>query len=243
MQTSTTLRNRLAVGLRSAVNRSANRFGYNITNIGVLHADMLSDERFVEIRRLVAPSTMTGIEAQYALYQLVNYAIDTGIAGDFVECGVWRGGSCLLIAEVLAERKATADIHLFDLFDMPDSQGRKYWKAVPQDEVRQTLAQSKYPAGRFVFHPGDLAETMRVTASLPERIAVLRLDSDYYDPTRAALEALVPLVVEGGAVIIDDYGAHPDDAGRAADEFLAKRSMPVFLHRLDNGSRMWMVGS
>ena len=83
--------------------------------------------------------------------------------------------------------------------------------------------------------PGRVEET--IPAHAPERIAVLRLDTDWYESTRHELEHLYPRLAVGGLVIIDDYG-HWEGARRAVDEYLAATGAQLFLTRIDYTGRL-----
>ena len=71
----------------------------------------------------------------------------------------------------------------------------------------------------------------------PDQIAVLRLDTDWYESTRCELEQLFPRLVPGGVLIIDDYG-HWQGCRKAVDEYFAKHSVQMFLHRVDYTGRL-----
>ena len=66
--------------------------------------DMARDQHFMRFFDQVKSYTMTSVEALFALYTSVNYVLDRHIPGDFVECGVWRGGSSLLVALMLQQK-------------------------------------------------------------------------------------------------------------------------------------------
>ena len=131
--------------------------------------------------------------------------------GAVVECGVWRGGSMQAVARTLLARGVTdRDLHLFDTFDgMPAAgggrpparrqAGRRHARAPPRpvgarlgdrllDDVRARMEETGYPAERIHFHRGLVQDT--IPAEAPERIAILRLDTDWYDSTRHELEHL-----------------------------------------------------
>ena len=74
-------------------------------------------------------------------------------------------------------------------------------------------------------------------AAAPERIALLRLDTDWYASTRHELEQLYPRLAEGGVLIIDDYG-HYEGARRAVDEYFERSRRPVLLNRIDFTGRL-----
>jgi hypothetical protein len=76
-----------------------------------------------------------------------------------------------------------------------------------------------------------------IPAQTPEQIALLRLDTDWYESTRHELQHLYPRLAENGALIIDDYGDWLG-ARKAVDEFLAVQPVPLFLHRIDDTGRL-----
>ena len=97
------------------------------------------------------------------------------------------------------------------------------WCYCPIDEVRANLLGTGYPAEKLHFIEGDVCVTL---ADHPERIAILRLDADWYDSTRAELEVLYPLLAPGGHLLVDDYSDW-QGSRRAVDEYLAPRASTV----------------
>ncbi len=194
------------------------------------------DRRVWEAVRTV---TMTSPERVLALRRSVRRVVDQGIPGAIVECGVWRGGSMLAAALTLAELgDTTRDLYLFDTFtgmteptehdrhggesaaallaqSSPDSWVRAEASLA---EVRRTMSRSGYPESRILYVEGRVEETIPERA--PESIALLRLDTDWYESTRHELQHLWPRLSPGGVLIVDDYG-HWDGARRAVDEWLA----------------------
>jgi O-methyltransferase len=197
------------------------------------------DDEAQAVIRAVRPRTMTAHEKLHALIVAARYVVDHGIRGDIVECGVWRGGSMQAVAHVLLGRGVTdRDLHLFDTFEgMPEPSAEdltrdgtpaaellansprdsRIWAEASLEDVRQGMAETGYPEERVHFHPG------RVEATIPERapgaIALLRLDTDWYESTRHELEHLYARVPSGGVLIVDDYATW-QGARKAVDEFL-----------------------
>ncbi|HZZ88745.1 MAG TPA: TylF/MycF/NovP-related O-methyltransferase [Caulobacteraceae bacterium] len=230
----------------------------------VLHSDAVFRRRFPDveprIREIYArakPFTMTSPERVIALCDAVRYVVSAGVEGAIVECGVWRGGSSMAAALMLAELGETGrDLYLFDTFEgmsepgeedrrardatgaaaLLASSGRdaKVWAYSPLDEVRANLASTGYPAERVRFVQGKVEDTIPEHA--PDRIALLRLDTDWYESTRHELEHLYPRLVPGGVLIIDDYGAW-EGARRAVDEFVAAGAK-LLLNRIDETGRI-----
>lgn len=217
------------------------------------------EKNFINIWEKISPFTMTSVERGYSLYKSVEYVVKNKIPGDFVECGVWKGGSCMIMAMTL-ELFGDIDrnIYLYDTFEgMPkpteedviswngrsvlekweeDKSGEKNnfgsW-AVGLEEVKANVSNSKYPENNFIFVPGDVAQTLKEV--MPNNIALLRLDTDWYASTVVELEVLYPLLVEKGVLIIDDYG-HFDGARKAVDEYFENRT--ILLNRIDYTGRI-----
>ncbi len=214
-----------------------------------------------EVRATIArvmPFTMTSPERINALVTALEYIVRRGIPGDIVECGVWRGGSMMAAAETLTrlgdERRR---LFLFDTFDgmpPPAEEDRNYrgeaaselldaadrssawvWAVAQLDDVRANMASTGYPDERIVYVQGRVEDT--IPAQAPERIALLRLDTDWYESTKHELEHLFPRLSPGGILIIDDYG-HWAGARKAVDEYLDEQNMPCFLCRIDYTGRI-----
>jgi O-methyltransferase len=208
------------------------------------------------IIRLVRPFTMTGVERLAALIQATRYLARQKIPGDIVECGVWRGGTMMAAALVLLEENDPRHIHLYDTFagmpppgamdkdfdgvpaarqlaDTPRGQG--VWCACSLGEAKANLASTGFPSDRLHFVQGLVEDT--IPAMCPGRLALARLDTDWYASTRHELEHLFPRLVSRGILIIDDYG-HWQGARRATDEYFAERSGAIYLHRIDYTGRI-----
>jgi predicted O-methyltransferase YrrM len=110
------------------------------------------------------------------------------------------------------------------------------WCYAPLEEVKENFANAALSEERVKFIRGDVAETLRQTAELPAAISVLRLDTDWYESTRAELEYLYPRLSSGGILIIDDYG-HWGGARKAVDEYFAQRDRPFFQY-IDQTARI-----
>jgi hypothetical protein len=103
-----------------------------------------------------------------------------------------------------------------------------------EEVVRANVARAGYPEKRLHFIKGPVEET--IPGTLPDGLALLRLDTDWYESTLHELEHLYPLLSPGGVLIIDDYG-HWEGARRAVDEYFADREAPL-LSRIDYTGRI-----
>ncbi len=212
-----------------------------------------------EVFNAVHNYTMTSPERVQALIESVRYVVRNDVDGVFMECGVYLGGSMMAVALTLLSMGITdRELCLFDTFagmPKPDSidvnfQGRpaidtfmktkiddasSHWANASVESVKETMAMTGYPANRIHFVKGLVEETIPENA--PEKIALLRLDTDWYRSTRHEMEHLYPRVSPKGIVIIDDYGELMG-AKKAVDEFLAKNDIRSFLHRIDFAARL-----
>lgn len=237
--------------IRRAIAAAARRVGF-VPAGAALPPDFDAD--LVRIVETVRPETMTSPERIAALVNAVRYVDRHKIAGAIVECGVWRGGSSM--AAALAHPGRTRDLYLYDTFEgmsVPtehdaDLSGRSAadrlaaeprtsgtWAVAGVDVVRRNMASTGYPADRVHYVQGKVEDT--IPEEMPGQIAILRLDTDWYESTRHELEHLVPLVAPGGVLIIDDYG-HWIGARKAVDEWLDTERRPVLLNRVDYTGRI-----
>ena len=221
----------------------------------------IKDEIFWKVFELSKPFSMLSVEGFYNLYRSVQYIARRGIRGDLVECGVFLGGSVLAMSEFahhfgLGDRK----IYLYDTFngfpegssdvdlggnvlkfvshssffkmdqgDMDEAEVDTLVASKVMATVREALAMSRYQMKNFKLIAGMVEETL--LKDKPGQIALLRLDTDYYDSTRVEFEQLYPLLVRGGVLIVDDYG-HFEGARKATDEYLQEIGSAPLLNRI-----------
>lgn len=218
-----------------------------------------ASSQMLEIVRAVQPYTMTSPERILALCEAVRYVVEQDVAGDIVECGVWRGGSMAAAARVLRSMGSVdRRLWLYDTFDgmtEPNENdvdflgraasvllrqsnrddARSIWCRSPIDGVRQVMGLTGYPEQQIEYVVGDVQETL--PKHHPEQIALLRLDTDWYESTRCELETLYPRLAVGGVLIVDDYG-HWQGCRRAVDEYFAAQGVAMLLNRIDYTGRI-----
>jgi O-methyltransferase len=216
----------------------------------------LSPEEYERILRASMPHTMAPEAAvRFSAEEALN-VIDRAVTGSIVECGVWRGGCS--IAMLLAQREQFGAVkrkaYLLDSFEglppatdrdgplalawQADSEGPMFFDncRASLPEVQTTLRNLQIPAGSYELIQGWFDQTVPALAERlhSERIALLRLDADWYASTMVCLDHLVPIVSDGGVVLLDDYYAW-DGCARAVHDFLSHhdlayrvRSIPDF---------------
>ena len=106
---------------------------------------------------------------------------------------------------------------------------------LPLEEVRHNLSNVGYPDDRIKLVKGLVEATLPNKA--PSKIALLRLDTDWYESTRHELIHLYPRLAQRGVLIIDDYG-HWEGAQKAVDEYIRDNNLPVLLNQIDYTGRI-----
>lgn len=249
---------------KKIVERIVNTLGYEINKISSIDEKLANMDGILDVEcrtdfERCRAFTMTSIERMYALRKAVEYIVNSKVPGDIVECGVWRGGSAMLIALTLLEMgESTRKIYLYDTFSGmseptkndyilsdgtdAESQMRKEYKKTfsswcfsPLSEVRTNMSSTGYPKENLIFVKGKVEDT--IPGIVPSSIALLRLDTDWYESTKHELVHLFPLLVEKGVLIIDDYGYWAGQR-KAVDEYFVANKITILLNRIDLCGRL-----
>ncbi|WP_339929942.1 TylF/MycF/NovP-related O-methyltransferase [uncultured Brevundimonas sp.] len=231
------------------------RAGYLLGNI--LTLKFLNSEEWARVKRVhaVMPYSLVGaggLDATDRAAQSVNLA---GVQGDFAELGVARGGCASLLGmSAFAVGAPNRKLWLFDSYEgLPEPGERDFVAAgdtgdhvrpLPKgscfgalEEVRWlTLEKFKLPEDRIEFVQGWFENTVPANRGQIEKLAILRIDGDWYESTKVCLEGLFGKVQTGGVVIIDDYDSCIG-AKRAVDEFVAANRLNVTLCSDGRGGR------
>ncbi len=200
--------------------------------------------------------SMTSIERQFSLIKSVQYIITNNIHGDIVECGVWKGGNMVIVAEILKKYKVFRKLWLYDTyegmtkpskFDLSKRSGRALhkfsetkigqnssnWCLASIEEVKKNLNKTRYPKKLINYVKGPVEKTLN--ERIPKKISLLRLDTDWYSSTKEELRFLYPRLVKNGVIIIDDYG-HWEGCRKACDEYF--KDQRLLFHRIDYTCRV-----
>jgi O-methyltransferase len=210
------------------------------------------------------PYTMTPPEVTLNAIRAAQYVAEYNIPGAVVECGVWRGGVSMAMAARLKMARQFKDLYLYDTFDgmseptendiapsgqkadvllknLEKDEQNHIWAFAPIDKVRKNVESVGYPADKIKFVVGKVEDTIPET--MPDQIALLRLDTDWYESTKHELLHLYPLLVSGGVLILDDYG-YWAGARKAVDEFFNSLPMKSELNIVHDGiadSARWAI--
>jgi O-methyltransferase len=205
--------------------------------------------------KLVSPYTMVhDAGVQFAVHKTIE-AVERGVPGHIVECGVWRGGCGL--AMLLAQRAAFGEVlrpvHFMDSFaGLPlcqdrDGEAARSWQestadncVASREELDLMLRRFGFESGEYEVWEGLFKNTLPDLSNAIDKIALLRLDGDWYTSTRECLDALVPLVSSHAVVILDDYFAW-DGCARALHDYLSCNDLPYRVRSLTNYSSAYFV--
>jgi O-methyltransferase len=210
----------------------------------------VSDEKREEGRYWpLMAHTMVGRKRLDNLKSCVESVLRTGVPGDFIEAGVWRGGSAIFIKGILASHDAR-DRRLFvaDSFQgLPPPDAERYpadagdrhstfdFLAVSRQQVEDNFRRYGLLDDRVVFVEGWFKDTL---PNLPAReLALVRIDGDMYESTIDALEALYPKLSPGGYCVVDDYGLK--GCRRAVDDFRARHAIGDEMIKIDWTGVYW----
>lgn len=194
--------------------------------------------------------TMVGILRLENVRELTQRALDTGVQGDLIEAGVWRGGCCILMRGLLAANSiSTRKVYVADSFEglpppkpelFPQDAGSHFHTvralAVPLDEVKANFARYGLLDDQVIFVKGFFSDTLPALETGP--FAVIRLDGDMYESTYVALQCLYPKLSVGGFVLIDDYGA-VEQCRQAVSDYRAKMAIEDRIQQVDWTGVWW----
>ncbi len=213
-------------------------------------ADVPPKKFELDVLHAVRSYTMTPPQVTLNAMRAVEFIEKRAVPGAVVECGVWRGGVSMAMMLQLKQLGSKRLVFMYDTFDgMSDptekdvsptgeSAGRllaehrkdesnHYWAFAPIERVRCNVESVGYPMGLVRMVQGKVEDT--IPGVIPDQIALLRLDTDWYESTHHELIHLYDRLVSGGVMILDDYGFW-QGARKAVDEFFATLAAKPELH-------------
>lgn len=194
---------------------------------------------------------MVSPEGLWSTLSAAKYVCENEVDGDFVECGVWRGGNAIIAAEIFRRYGSDRKVYLYDTFSgmseptqedrglldgqsafvqykKSDKGTHNEWCYASIDEVRANFVERDLLDSNIIFIQGDVAQTLNEAKNLPDSISILRLDTDWYESTKIELETLFPRLTRGGCLIVDDYGFWSGSKKATDEYFSAQKSKPLF---------------
>jgi O-methyltransferase len=194
----------------------------------------------------IAPYALGGVRVLAKLQRIAQDLVERKIEGDFVECGVFNGGSAAGIAAVL--RDGPQRVWLYDSFEgMPTTSAQDGKTAAEfvgackgeEAKVLEAFAIARFPRERVVVRKGWFEATFK--EPLPEKVALLHLDCDWYESVLLSLRTFYDRVAEGGVIILDDFG-HWEGCREAFYDFAAEKKLKPLLERFGHTQAFWVKG-
>ena len=231
-------------------------FGYKIITLQSNKIEEATSDENLLIKKCMQYS-MTPYIRIWTLINSINYISSNNIQGDFVECGVWKGGNLILYNILNKKKNLNRKIYGYDTFEGMSAPSRfdfkkntlsqtyinnlynqrtnskSGWSKCTMDEVRDNLL-TESSLENINLIKGKVEDTLLNKDNVPEKISILRLDTDFYESTKIELEVLFPRLEKNGILIIDDYG-YKYGARKAVDEYFKDRP---FLIYVDHDCRM-----
>lgn len=196
--------------------------------------------------------TMVGLRGLDNIQQCVEKILDENVPGDFVETGVWRGGSCIFMRALLSQHsisdRAVWCCDSFEgmpvignkdkSFDSTNELNSHDYLSVTLEQVQANFRRFGLLDDRVKFLKGWFSDTLP-TAPI-DRISLLILDGDYYESTKDALTYLYPKMSPGGVVIIDEYQGWIG-CRTAVDEYREQHGIHADLQKIHMNAVYWRV--
>lgn len=196
--------------------------------------------------RVGAANSLCTRDRLLGLQKLAHEVAQRHHTGDVVECGVYRGGSAVVLGERLLRSTESRAMWLFDVFsgmpepgpeDPPEAWAETGTLVSSEEIVRKTFLLAKVPLDPVHIVVGRYEETL--PGFKPAPVAFLHLDCDWYDSVKLCMDTFYDAVLPGGAIVFDDYGWW-SGCRKAVDEFLAERSLDVRLVPIDSTSHYFI---
>lgn len=198
-----------------------------------------------EVVEAVKPYTFCPEEKLRNLHRLALRLHEQGVEGDIVECGTYRGGSAAILGTTLLPKQ---HIWLYDSFagmpevspnDGPDAARYAGLGVASKADVQEILAKVHVASEQTTIREGWFADSFQLP--LPEKVALLHCDADWYESVLLVLETFYPRVVEGGCIVLDDFG-YWEGCREAFYAFCYKHNVRPLLERCSHDQAYWFKG-
>jgi O-methyltransferase len=207
--------------------------------------DLFCPDPIESLIKKVSPYTMVEPEKIKNLIRLCEYLNQKGVEGDFVECGVCKGGTAAILSKYMGTGR---HLWLYDSFEgLPEATSRDGEEAkkltckclASPADVKEVMGIVSTKEDRYTIKKGWFSETFK--EKLPSKVALLHCDADWYESVILTLEIFYGLIPRGGCVILDDYGCW-EGSREAFYDFCAKHNEKPLLERVGYSQAYWIKG-
>ena len=245
--------------IKQSIKKILSSFSYEIKKIqktNVITFNSNKTNQFDEFYNICKNESLNVSKERFlSLYQAINYIYKNNISGDFVECGIFKGGSAMMISYAMQKfnNKEDKNLWLYDTFEgmanpsyydkNVDNQNaidelrklkkkankKDIWAYSPLNYVKENIKKTGINDKNVFFIKGLVENTLH--KHKPKKISLIRLDTDFYESTKIELELLFPNLEPGGVLIIDDYG-HWKGCKKAVDDYFENKKN-IFFQQID----------
>ena len=229
------------------VNKYLSKLGYEFKKHSKDVIEEMTPEENLMIEKSLGYSMTTKVR-MWSLLNSINYVSNNNIKGDFVECGVWKGGNLILYQLLNQKKNLNKKIYGYDTFEgmpLPSKYDLKYdgrsalheykkreksddgWCKSTLESVKVNISKASSLKDVYLIK-GKVEKTLLLNENIPQKISILRLDTDFYESTKVELEVLYPRLEKNGILIIDDYG-YFKGARKAVDEYFKKKPFLIYV--------------
>ena len=214
-----------------------------------------------ELINKCVPYTMTNPKRLGVIYDCVELISIMELDGAFVEAGVYKGGSSMMIAYTAKAKELNNPLYMLDTYEGMPKPEKIDVKVEKQNDYTYKWEQAKrdgyvdwcYASYEEVEKNMDKVDYEDVTMikgmveqTIPDKrinkISLLRIDTDFYSSTKHLLENLYDKVENGGFIIFDDYYCW-EGAKKAVDEFFEERNLNIGeLDQIDHSCALYQKG-
>lgn len=222
--------------LRDLINKLLELFDLKISRINPKIIEQSKEEK--SIIKICCKYSKTSEYSMHALLQSIKYSKNINLKGSFVECGIMKGGNIILFQKINLLYNLKKQIFGYDTFcgmseptkfdinldGILATQKDVRSAAVSKQEVIRNINRETKFSNNIKLIKGKVEDTLLIERNLPKKIAILRLDTDWYESTKIELDILYKRLEKFGILFIDDYGAW-GGSKKAVDEFFKKRDI------------------
>lgn len=203
---------------------------YDIYQSELFYAPWKADKDFIGIYQKLGSHSLLSAPRCWILYCAIKQATSLN-SGEFWECGVYRGGTALLLRMIRDKLTPDRSIRLFDSFKgMPETdEKRDVHKAGDFADTSLEAVRSLVGSDAVTYHAGFIPKTFENLEV--DRIAFAHIDLDLHDAIYESCKFIYPKLSSGGVMVFDDYGFPSCPGARiAVDEFFRdKPEYPMIL--------------
>lgn len=202
---------------------------YDIYQSELFYSPWKSDPAFTDVFRQVSRATILDAPRCWILYCLIKQALP--LHGELWECGVYKGGTALMLRMLRDAESPGRTLRLFDSFEgMPETDAvRDVHKAGDFADTSLEAVRALVGTQAVDYHAGFIPQTF-VDLEV-DRIAFAHVDLDLYEAIHESCRFIYPRLAKGAVMIFDDYGFPSCPGARiAVDNFFGdKPEFPLVL--------------